>query len=189
MKLNFFWNDWDKPHRIIYLVLLSFLAMAIVCYGVAYLVGSSLVIHWELENIIKSVPTDWDSYWIGMYQFPIVVDNYLISQNFTASGLQVNVWPAYLLIGWMAIFLSVILTFMPKLSRFWFVVSVVLFTLLLIGLKLEYLMLFNSYEKYGIAIGMALYYPLLYLFHFLRPNTPVLVRLASFLGATFHDRP
>ncbi len=184
MKLNFFWNDWDKPHRIIYLILLSVLTLAMAAYGVAYFLGSSLVIHWELENIIKSVPTVWDSYWIGMYKFPITVDNYLISQNFTASGLQVNVWPAYVLLAWMAVFITVILTIMPKLSRFWFVVSVVLFTLLLIGLKLEYLLLFNSYEKYGIAIGMALYYPLLYLFHFLRPNTSVWVRLASFLGAT-----
>ncbi len=184
MKLNFFWNDWDKPHRFIYILLLSVLALAMVSYGVAYVLGSSLVIHWELENIIKSVPTVWDTYWIGMYKFPIIIDNYLISQNFIASDLQVNVWPAYVLLAWMAVFLSVVLTFMPKLSRFWFVVSVVLFTLLLIGLKLEYLMLFNSYEKYGIAIGMALYYPLLYLFHFLRPNTSVSVRLASFLGTT-----
>jgi len=184
MKLNFFWNEWDKPHRIIYVFLLSVLALAMMSYGVAYFLGSSLVIQWELENIIKSVPTVWDTYWIGMYQFPITVDNYLISQNFTASELQVNVWPAYVLLAWIAVFLSVVLTFMPKLSRFWFVVSVVLFTLLLIGMKLEYLMLFNSYEKYGIAIGMALYYPLLYLFHFLRPNTSVSVRLASFLGAT-----
>ena len=184
MKLNFFWNDWDKPYRIIYVVFLSILVLAMLSYAVAYFLGSSLVIQWELENTIKSVPTVWESFWIGIYKFPITVENYLVSQNFTASGLQVNVWPAYVVLIWMAVFLSVVLALIPKLSRFWFVISVALFTLLLIGLKLEYLMLFNSFEKYGIAIGLALYYPLLYLFHFLRPNASINVRIASFFVAT-----
>ena len=122
MKPDFFWRTWDKPYRISYQVLLSVFACSVIVYAVSYLAGSSLVISWEVEHIIDPVNTLLQSYRLGIFEFPISVNNYVISQSFIGSELSVNMWPAYLLLIWLGIFFSIMLALITDLSRFWFVV-------------------------------------------------------------------
>ncbi len=146
--------------------------------------GSSFIINWEIETYIEPVKTLFDSYWLGIFEFPLNIDNYVISQGFIASDLQVNEWPAYLLFIWLGVFISIILTLISDLGRFWFVASIVILSLLFVGLKLEFLLLFDSYEKIGLIIAFVLYFPLLYYFHFLKPEIGLFTRLMTHLVAT-----
>jgi len=184
MKPDFFWRSWPKPYKFIYQALLAVFVISICAYTFTYFSGSTFVIHWEIENIIDPTKTLFDSFWIGLYEFPIYVDNYVISQSFIASPLQVITWPAYVLMIWLGIFISFMLALITDLSRFWFVVAVILVTLLFVGLKLDFLLLFNSYEKIGLVVAIVLYFPSLYFFHFLKPNIGFATRLFVHMGAT-----
>lgn len=184
MKQYFFWNTWDKPYKVIYQLLLFVFSLSVLVYIFTYLSGSSFVINWEVNNIVNPVQTLFDSYRSGIFEFPIHINNYIISQSFIASELHVNEWPAYVLLVWIGIFISIILTLITDLSRFWFTVAVISFAVLFVGLKLDYLVLFNSYNKIGLLIAFVLYFPALYLFHFVKQNIGFVSRFLTHFSAT-----
>ena len=184
MKPDFFWQTWDKPYSVIYKLLLLIFVCSVSVYTLSFLAGSSFVINWEVENLIDPIKILWNSYRMGFYEFPINIDNYVISQSFIASELQVNTWPAYILLIWLGIFISVILALISDLSRFWFVASIIVLTVLFVGLKLDYLVLFNSYEKIGLIVAFVLYFPSLYIFHFVKKDIGFVTRLCTHLIST-----
>lgn len=184
MKQLFFWNTWDKPYKAIYQLLLTVFILSVGIYAFTYLSGNSFVINWEVNNVVNPVQTLFDSYRSGIFEFPIHINNYVISQGFVASDLQVNEWPAYLLLIWLGIFISIILTLITDLSRFWFAMSVILLTGLFVGLKLDYLVLFNLYNKIGIVIAFILYFPALYIFHFVKRDIGFVPRFLTHFVAT-----
>ncbi|MCG8311291.1 MAG: hypothetical protein MI975_28140 [Cytophagales bacterium] len=184
MKPDFFWNSWSKPYKTFYRALLLTFVASVLIYLLAYLGGSAMVIHWETEHVIAPVKTLFETYRLGIFEFPIYVDNYTITQSFVGSGLKVNEWPAYVLLTWLGIFICIVLALISDLGRFWFVASVILLTVLFVGLKLDYLVLFNSYEKIGLIVAVLLYYPSLYVFHFVKKEIGFLPRFATHLLAT-----
>lgn len=184
MKPDFFWNSWERPYKQLYQLLLLIFLCSIVAYVIAYLNGSSLIIGWEVESMVDPVRTFFDSYRSGLYEYPIMIDNYVISQSFFASELRVLTWPAYILAVWFGIFISIIMALATRLSRFWFVVSVIMLTGMFVGLKLDYLVLFQSYEKIGVAVAICLFFPPLYIFHFVKREAGILIRIAAFMVAS-----
>jgi hypothetical protein len=122
MKPDFFWRSWDKQYRLIYQILLSVFICSVIVYAFSYMAGSSVVISWEVENLIDPINTLLQSYRLGIFEFPININNYVISQSFIGSELSVNAWPAYILLIWLGIFFSLMLALVSDLSRFWFVV-------------------------------------------------------------------
>jgi tetratricopeptide (TPR) repeat protein len=184
MKWDFFWKHFDQPYRSLYQTLLVLFAGSVLAYALTYLWGSSFVINWEITNTIQPVKSLFSSYSLGLFTFPIPIDNFVILQNFMASDLQIHTWPAYVLLVWLALFISFILSLITDLSRFWFVVALVLFTLLLVGLKLDYLVLFQQYNKIALVIAFALYFPPLYVFHFIKKDVGMGWRFIVHLSAT-----
>jgi tetratricopeptide (TPR) repeat protein len=184
MKSDFFWNKWQQPVKGIYQVLLFAFLSSIIFFTYTYFAGGSFVISREVTNLIVPVKTLFKSYNSGLYSFPIFVDNFVIQQSFVASELQIQQWPAYILLIWLGIFISIGLAAITDLSRFWFVVGVVLFTILLVGLKLDYLVLFDRYDKVGLVVAFALYFPSLYVFHFVKKDVSLLIRIGVNLLAT-----
>jgi hypothetical protein len=168
----------------IYQVLLFAFLSSIIFFTYTYFAGSSFVISREVTNLIVPVKTLFKSYNSGLYSFPIFVDNFVIQQSFVASELQIQQWPAYILLIWLGIFISIGLAAITDLSRFWFVVGVVLFTILLVGLKLDYLVLFDRYDKVGLVVAFAIYFPSLYVFHFVKKDVSLLIRIGVNLLAT-----
>ncbi len=184
MKSNFFWNTWDKPVKNFYRVLLSIFCISILVYVFTYFMGSSYIINWEIETSVNPVKTLFETYRLGIFDFPITIENYVISQGFVASELQVNEWPAYLLLIWLGIFISIMLSLISGLSRFWFVVAVGIVAAIFVGLKLDHLLLFNYYEKIGLVIAFILYLPSLYYFHFVNKEVGLIPRFITHFMAT-----
>ncbi len=184
MKQNFFWNTWNKPYKVIYQLLLLVFILSVLIYIFTYLLGNSFVINWEVNNVVNPVQTLFDSYRSGIFEFPIHINNYVISQGFIASEFQVNEGPAYVLLIWLGIFISIMLALVTDLSRFWFVVSVIMLTGIFVGLKLDYLVLFNLYNKIGLTIAFILYFPALYIFHFVKRDIGFVPRFFTHFVAT-----
>jgi lipopolysaccharide biosynthesis regulator YciM len=184
MKPDFFWTNWEQPYKALYQVLLFVFLASMVFFAFTYISGSSFVINWEITNMVIPVKTLFDNYHLGLYTFPIFVDNFVIQQSFIASELQIHEWPAYMLLVWLGSFIIIGLSMITDLSRFWFLVCVILFTILLVGLKLDYLVLFDRYDKLGLGVAFVLYYPSLYIFHFVKKEVNLLKRIAVNFVAT-----
>ncbi len=179
MKSYFFWNQWPTPYRISYRIFLILLGLSILLYTVAYVVGSAFVIDWEVINTIKPVSTLLMTYDIGLFSFPVHVDNFLIFQSFHGSDLRIETWPSIILLIWIGVFISFALATITDLPRFWFLVAIILFTLLLVGLGIDHIVLFGRYDKTGIGIAILMYFPALYYFHFIKKNVPFARRLIA----------
>ncbi len=184
MKPVFFWNTWGSPYKNLYKFLLLMLGAAILFYGIAYFAGSSFIIHWETQNQISPVKMTYDSYRVGLFEFPITIDNYVIAQQFFASDLQVNAWPSCLLLLWMGFFISMVMALIPQLGRFWFILSLGLVALFFAGLRLDFLLMFTAYSRAGLIAALVLYLVPLYIFHFVRKNVSFSKRLITFLAVT-----
>lgn len=184
MQLDFFWNTWQTPYKQIYRALLVLFGLSILTYTLAILMGSDMVITWQEQTIIEPVRHLLHTYHLGIFQFPVRTDNYIIFQQFSASGIRLMQWPGYLLLIWLGIFVSLYCTLITKLDRFWFVAGVALFTLMLVGLKLDFLTLFHSFGKLGLLVALALYYIPLYVFHFHLKDASLLRKWAVFGLAT-----
>lgn len=185
MKIFFFWNTWDNPAKAFYRVLLLIFFISILVYAFTYFMGSSYIISWEIETSVNPVKTLFDTYRLGIFEFPITIENYIISQGFVASELQVNEWPAYLLLVWLGVFISIMLALMSGLTRFWFFIANGIVAALFVGLKLDHLLLFNSYEKIGLVIAFILYLPSLYYFYFINKEVGFVTRFITHFIATF----
>lgn len=184
MKSYFFWNQWPQPFRSVYIILLLLFIASVLLYATAYLTGNALVIDWEVVNTIRPVSMPLFSYNLGLFSFPVMIENYLILQSFHASDLHVQLWPSVALLIWLGLFISLALTMITELSRFWFLVAAIFFTLLLTGLKLDHLVLFGRYDNTGIGVAMILYFPALYYFHFIKKTSPFLIRFLVHVLAT-----
>ncbi|NJN25876.1 MAG: hypothetical protein HC819_07865 [Cyclobacteriaceae bacterium] len=184
MKPDFFWRSWEKSYKYLYQSLLLVFAGSIAAFVFSFFSGSSFVIDWTIDHLIHPVQELFSSYAQGPYVFPVYIDNFLIFEGFVASDLVVNNWPAYVLLVWLGLFVSIMLAMLSELPRFWFVVGVVFFTILFVGLRLDHLMLFNSYSKVGMLVAIVLYFPSLYIFHFVRPQCRFEIRLLTHVLAT-----
>jgi len=184
MRPLFFWNTWDEPFKTLYQGLLFVFCASILVYIITYFIGSSFVINWEYETTIKPVKMLFDTYRVGIFEFPIHVNNYVITKGFVASELQVNELPAYILLLWLAVFISIILALITDLNRFGFIASVIIILVIFVGLKFDHLVLFNSYQKTGLFLAIMLYLPSLYIFHFVKPDVKFAIRLATHVAAT-----
>ena len=175
-----FWENWQKPFRVFYQFLLVVFAISIIAYMIAYFLGPSLAIHWDLHSSTSSVKTVFDHYAVGLYEFPIKIDNLVITQYFQATDLLLRVWPAYLLLGIVAVGLVVLLALTADLSLYWYGFAMALFLGILVLFKLDGLLLFGQYNKIGLAIALVLYLPISYYFHLNSDRYGFFFRLAAF---------
>ncbi len=161
----FFWKSWPSPQKQIYQIFILLLAASLIYYLVGYFWSSKLVIQWETISQIKAVPLVLEHFSFGGIPLGISADFYAITQVFEGSDLQLSTWPAHLLLISIALSLVLGLSICTDLSRFWFLVSQIIFIFILVGFKLEQLLLFDRTDKLALILAFVLYLPAGYYFH------------------------
>jgi hypothetical protein len=184
MTKYFFWENWDLQNKILYSFLFILFVATLIYFLSAYLHGASHVITWQLESDIKSVKTIFDTYQVGLYEFPIEVENYLILQNFVPSQLMIKEWPAIPMLALFALSMVTLITIVTTLKRVWYVIAMALLALALVGLKFEFLQIFGRYDKTGLFTAFFLYFSISYYFQFFRRSSSFVSRWVTFLIAT-----
>ena len=175
-----FWNAWPNTQKNLYQAILILFGAAILLYLLASFWSSKLVIQWETISKISSIPLTIDSWNFASIPLEIVVDQYLITQIFQGSDLELAYWPAVVLLIVMGICLVVALSMAVELSRFWFMVSQVAFIFIMVGFKLEQLLLFGRTDKVALILAFILYLPASYYFHAVNKETTLSKRLLIF---------
>jgi len=184
MDQFWFWKQWPNPQRNLIQALLAVLAVAFVFYLVAYFWESRSLIEWETISQIKGIPLPLDQ--IQYFGIPLNVeaDFYSITQTFNAGDIQLKAWPAYLFLSLIVLATVVALSLAVDLGRFWYIVSQIVFIFMLVGFKLEQLLLFDRTDKLGLIIAFVLYIPLGYYFHSATRKFSIIQRLLAFSTVT-----
>ncbi len=179
-----FWNSWHPHSRFFFYFLLLVLASVLVWFGVSYGRSPAPVIRWELLSEIDEVPVAVDQFKVGLFDFSFTADNYVVSETYRGSSIQVNEQAAYaflLILGLSLIVLSVVIS---TLRQFWYYFGVLLLIGILISFKLEQLLLFGETDKLGLIVALSLYLPATYYFRSIRPEVGLGPRMLVFTVIT-----
>ena len=184
MNKLFFWNAWPKSQKLLFQTFLAIFGAALIYYLIGYFWSSRLVIQWQTISNITTIPLLLESWNFGSIPLDITVDQYLINQIFEGSDLLISSWPALLLLSVLAACLILGLSLATDLSRVWFLASQVVFIFIMVGFKLEQLLLFNRTDKAALILAFLLYLPASYYFHAVRKQTALPTRVVVFLMLT-----
>lgn len=182
-QLNF-WRSWHPQSRFFYVFLLILLVIVLVWYGVSFFQNPAPAIQWELASNIDTVPVKADQFKVGLFDFSYTVDNYLVSEVYRGSPIQINTAIVYAFLFLIAISLVVLAVIISTLQRFWYYFGVLVLIGILVGFKLEQLLLFGETGKIGLIIALSLYLPATYYFKTMRSEAGLLPRLLVFAGIT-----
>ncbi len=180
----YFWNEWRKPYRIIYLILLLLFGLAVLGLLYAVIWGQQLPFSWEVVN--RYAPLELPLKAIDFYLSEITpkVEHYVLEQTFAASPIELfpQVYAGLAIISLLLI--SILIAILTAFPRFWYLMGMTLVAFIFVGLRLEQIMLFNSTENVGLYIALALYFPLSFYFHSINKIVPLYNRILGFLGVS-----
>ncbi len=172
----FFWKQWNKSDRTTYTIFLAVFGLSIIFYLFSYHLGADAIIKWVVSSKNQTVSLLKEGTNIGPVTLNYLTDNYLIKESFEGSDIGINYTASYIFLAFVAISLVLYLTVITTLTRFWFIVGVVIFTACIINFKLDQLLLFGSYKNLPLYGVLAIYLPLLYYFHAFARNTSFFLR-------------
>lgn len=187
-----FWNSWAKPYKVLWMVLLVLFAGSILCFIASMWAGNHLVIDWQNIATLETIQLPLSSWEHPLGSLQLDADSYVVKQNFVGGELQVNLWPAYVLLAMVCLGLSLALAAVSSLRRFWYIAGMAIFCGLIVILRLEQLQLFGRIDKTADALIFLLILPVSYYFHSIRSTVGLIGRAATFLflfillGSTFY---
>ena len=184
MTSLFFWRPWHRESRRVYLFLLVLFLLALGWWGISYWRGLSNVVDWELISQISETSVPAGEVSVGVFDFTYDANNYIVTENYRGSNIQINTPAAYGLLGCLAICLVIIMVIISALRGFWYYGGVLILIGIILGFRLEQLQLFGTTNKTGVVVAMLLYLPITYFFQHLRPGYGLIPRLLTFGNAT-----
>ncbi|WP_017732143.1 tetratricopeptide repeat protein [Nafulsella turpanensis] len=177
-----FWSNWVKSTKALWLMLLVLFAGSILCFIAAMLTGDGLVFEWLSVATLEPVKLPLERWSGPLLNLELEASSYVVRQTFLGSEMQINIWPAHILLVLVSIGLSAALAVLSSLRRLWFLVGMGLFCAMVVGLRLEQLHMFGRIDKTGDVIMFLLFLPLSYFFHAVKPTIVLLRRFIAFLA-------
>ena len=184
MENLIFWNSWSKENKHLYWGVLSVFGLSILFFGIYFLLGAGSVIEWE--SLVQPEYIDLLIDKVQAYPFTLKVnaESIIFYEWFGGSDLRINLFATYAYLFFFAFAMILMLSVATGLSRFWYFVSVALFTVLLINFKLELLLLFQSGQRIALILALVAYLPLSYYFHAINKDRSLGFRIMAFSLAT-----
>jgi len=180
----FFWKDWPKTYRIFFLLFSGIFILIIGLFIISYINSPEPVISWEVVANLNQVQIPVHYVTIGMSQFEIAVPQYYVTQFFQGSDLKILPHISYVFLMFCAIGLTIGLSVVSNLKRFWYLISMSAFILLAINFKLDQLLLFGRTDNTALILFFVIYLAPSYYLHAFKPDVSFLTRLFVFGGIT-----
>ena len=180
-----FWNSFPKSDRFIFLSLLLIISGLVSTLLVVSFIDFELVIQWtnRIEN--ENIPVVVDSFNSLLYDFNVEIDQYLIFNAYDASKFQIIPWSWKLYLISYGLGLSLIAASISTIEkRFNYYIGITLFAILIIGLRLDGLVLFANKSPYLIGVFIFPYLALTYYLHAFADHVGIFKRILSFISLT-----
>ncbi len=180
----YFWKNWQKIDRAVYLSFFSLFILSLCYYLTALLYGTDAIIDWIVVSSVKTVDVVKEAVSFGDLKLHYSIPNLLITETYEGSEIRINYAAAYLLLAFIALSIVFYLAVISTLKRFWFLVGGSLFIFMMVGLKFDQLMLFGSFNNVALYIVFGIYLPLLYYLNAFAQHLSFVARLIIFGVAT-----
>ncbi|MBK8290817.1 MAG: hypothetical protein IPK96_07500 [Flammeovirgaceae bacterium] len=174
-----FWKSWNKPYQYFFWFLSVLLIVAIGFFWYSYILTPAPVITWQYYQELQQEEIPIRFVQIGLHSLPVQADIFMISEAQLGSQLTPNLTASYIFLFSILIFILVSLTLITTLNRFWFLIGVGTFSLVLISLQIEVLEVFGLTNKIPTATILILIIALAYYFQAFRSQTSFVIRLLS----------
>ena len=180
-----FWDSFPKSDRITFLTFLGIISGLASTLLLVNFIDLELVLQWTNQIESESIPVVVDSFNNFLYDFNVEVNQYLIFNSFDASKLQIIPWSWNLFLIFYGIAISLIVTAISTIEkRLYYYIGITLFSFLLIGLRIDALILFGSKNPYLIGVLVIPYLALSYYLHAFADHVGMFKRILSFLLLT-----
>ncbi len=181
MRINFFWNAWILEYRRLWYVsaLVAFFLLIFLWYW--RFAGASGVIDWIRLQEQKVIETPVHTFELGPFHLSIPADSYVILEYFQGSDVTPNTGASYIFLLGLVFGLTVLLTVVTTMQRYWYFGGMALFTILVVSLRMEVLGIFGVYNRLPDGVVLALFIAISFYFNRIRPDIPVSLRLLTFL--------
>lgn len=177
-----FWKSWHKPDQYVlgFLALLLLISMGYFLY--AYLSSPAPAITWEKYQQLQTEEVTLRSFDVGIQKIEVPADNFTVFE--VLSGSEMNITPFYFhsFLLFFTLSLIVLLAIITTVSRFWFLIGMGVFSLLVISLQLESLQIPGLTNKLAAAALIVPTVGLAYFFHAFRSTASFIMRAMAFAG-------
>jgi hypothetical protein len=181
MKKLFFWNDWYRADRNVFLFFLSITLLTLIYLGYSMIMGVGNVIHWEVIDNLEQLRNEVYSFRVGNIKLNIPLDNYIVFQYFQGSNLTIHPVYAYIYLVVLTICINLIMAILPSLNKFWFYAGMGGFIGFMLLFTFGQIHLFNHSDKSALIIILGLYLSAGYYFREFKPDIPIFKRFLVFM--------
>lgn len=176
----FFWKSWSPSERRIYTILLTIFLGSLIYYSFSVLRGSNNALDWNITSSAETIEVPVKNIQVGLFEFELVADNYLINQYYQGSAHQITTGTGYVFLTIFCASLIVLLTITTYLKRFWYLVATALSSFIFVNFRLEQLEIFGWIDNTFLIIVLSLILPLSYYIHAFKYELEFTTRLFLF---------
>jgi len=182
MKKLFFWNDWYRVDRKVFLFFLLVTGSILVYLVYSMIMGVDNVIHWEVINNLERLRDEIFSFRIGNIKLDISLDNYIIFRYFQGSDLTIHPVYAYIYLVFLTVCINLVMAILPSLNKFWFYAGMGGFIGFMLLFTFGQIQLFNHTDKSALILILAFYLTAGYYFKEFKPDIPIFTRFLIFMA-------
>jgi len=180
MKFDFLTEDWQPSHRNIYLFLFSLFIGIAAVYLFSLIRGENNALGWLITSTLDTVEVPLRQFNVGLFEFDIAADNYLITQAYQGSAHKITSFSGYALLSIFTAMLLVLLTISTYFSRIWYLVSMSAMSFVFVNFQFSQLEIFGWLENTFLIIVLALVLPVSYYLHSTSKDISLIIRFGVF---------
>ncbi len=181
MHALFFWEDWPKSYKTIWLALSAIFLFSLGYLWVAWTQGPDNIIEWQRIQEQKIIETTVHEFRTGPFHLSVPGESYVIFEYFQGSDVVHNQIASYIFLIVLVACAMVLLTVITTLHRFWYFAGTGLFVVFVLSLQLDVPVVFGI-RGYTIPVIVSLMFVIVgYYFKSFRPDTTWGTRLTCFL--------
>ena len=178
----FFWKEWPRPDRSIYLTLLVFFSIVLLGYGYLLIQGEETALDWLITSTLDKVEVPLKQVSVGLFEFELSLENYLISQHYQGSGHQINTASGTIFLMIFTFAMVVLITVCTHLKRFWYLIGMASLSFMIVNFRFEQLEILGWIDNTFLIIVLGLILPISYYFHSFNKEVSMTSRFLTFLG-------
>lgn len=182
MSSLFFWKEWSRSYRLLYLGSLAFVLAALVLLVIAWVRGLGNVVDWNVLSELNSLPATLHTFTDGLLDFAVPGTVYAVSEQFVVSAMYPQPGMATALLTGICIAFVLLLSAITRFDRTRYLVGMGVVILGLAFFRFEMLEL-PGLGSNGLFLVLAVIFGAVsYYFHAFRSEVLLPTRVAVFTG-------
>lgn len=176
MQDLFFWKNWIKPSKYLYLLSLILLTISFLYAAIAYFFDINGSLAWGILSEINTVVVGLDKFQNTQLNVPAFV----VSEQFVASPMQTSPFIVWAYDTFFLLALALLITVFSTLKKWAYYGGMTAFMIIVISLQVDFLWGFiTPYISIGLILGFGI---ISHYFQSFRPDVQVLSRFLVFLS-------